>query len=290
MPSTKMDDGVSLYYEVTGEGAPLVLSHEFGGDYRSWEPQVRFFSRRYRVVTYNARGWPPSDVPEDPLAYSQERAVEDLRGLLVHLGIGQAYIGGLSMGGNVALNFGLTHPGMAKALIVAATGSGTVYREQFQQDATKLARRLESEGMGPVAENYSRGPTRVQLMRKDPRGWEEFRASLGQHSATGSAHTFREVILKRPTILQLEDRLRALDVPTLVMTGDEDEPCVDPAVFMKRCIPSAGLVVLPQTGHTINLEEPDLFNRAVLDFLTAVEAGRWARRPAAGEGQYMFSR
>ncbi len=141
-------NGVNLYYEVTGEGFPLVWSHEFAGGFESWEPQVKYFSRRYKVITYNARGYPPSDVPKEPDAYSQELAVEDLYQLLRHLNIQQAYIGGLSMGGNVALNFGIAHPDMTRALIVAATGSGTTDRENFEQRTENMARRLESESCG----------------------------------------------------------------------------------------------------------------------------------------------
>jgi len=271
-------NGVNLYYQVTGRGFPLVWCHEFAGAHESWDLQVKFFSRRYQVITYNARGYPPSGVPEDPSAYSQEQSVEDLYGLLRHLGIRQAHIGGLSMGGNVALNFGLTHPAMAKALIVASTGSGTVDRERFLREGAEVARRFEREGMVAMAEVYAQGPTGVQFLRKDPKGWEEFKKGLAAHSSKGSAYTFRGVITKRPTIFALEEKLHALEVPTLIMIGDEDEPCVEPAIFMKRHIPRSGLVVFPQAGHTINLEEPDLFNRAVLDFLTAVEADRWVRR------------
>ena len=271
-------NGVEIYYETTGQGFPLVWCHEFAGDYLSWEPQVRFFTRRYQVITYNARGYPPSGVPADPETYSQPQSVDDLYGLLQHLGIRQAYIGGLSMGGNVALNFGLTHPEMAKALIVTATGSGSTHREQFLSNGADMVKRLLTQGMEPVADGYSRGPTRTQLLRKDPRGYEEFQKNLMAHSVIGSAHTFQGVIMRRPTIFQLEEKLKALEIPTLIMIGDEDEPCVEPAVFMKRCIPRSGLVVLPQCGHTINLEEPALFNQAVMDFLTSVETDRWARR------------
>ena len=272
-------NGVNLYYEVHGEGFPLVWSHEFGGDYRSWETQVRFFTRRYQVITYCARGYPPSDVPTELDAYSQEQAVEDLRGLLAHLGIGQAHVGGLSMGGNVALNFGLTHPRMAKSLIVAGTGSGSDDPETFEKRVTEFAQRMETGGMEAMRD-YSRGPSRVQLQRKDPKGWQEFSDQLSEHSPIGSALTFRGVQGRRPPIYALEDRLRALDVPTLIMVGDEDDACIKPSIFMKRCIPASGLAMLPQSGHGINLEEPDLFNRIVLDFLTAVESGKWAKRDA----------
>ena len=190
------------------------------------------------------------------------------------------------MGGNVALNFGLAHPQMARALIVAATGSGTTDSERFQRNGCELARRLEEEGMEAGSARYAQGPTRVQFLRKDPRGWEEFRDALSSHSARGSALTFVHVVLARPTIFALEEKLRGLEVPTLIIIGDEDDPCVEPAIFMKRHIPRSGLVVLPQSAHTNNLEEPDQFNRAVLDFLTAVEGNRWARRatPPAGSG------
>jgi pimeloyl-ACP methyl ester carboxylesterase len=274
-------NGVNIYYEVHGEGFPLVWSHEFGGSYESWETQVRFFTRRFRVITYAARGWPPSDVPSDPEAYSQEHVVNDLYLLLRHMGIDRAHIGGLSMGGSVALNFGIAHPEMARSLIVASAGAGTVNREEFLANGQELTDRLVSEGMEAVANDYARTDIRLQLLRKDPQGWEEFHRLLASHSALGSALTYRGFVMKRPTIYALEDKLRGLQVPTLIMIGDEDEPCIEPAIFMKRNIPRSGLAVFPQSGHAINLEEPDLFNRTVLDFLTAVQSGGWQERAVA---------
>ena len=276
MPSFSAD-GVNIYYEVTGRGFPLVWCHEFAGNYESWEPQARYFSRRYQVITYSARGYPPSHVPEDPAAYSQDQAVEDLYRLLQHLGIEQAYIGGLSMGGTTALNFGIAHPEMAKALIVASAGAGADNAEEFRNFGEALIARLRNEGMEAVAKDYARGETRLQFLRKDPKGWEEFHRGLVSHSALGSWLTYQGVQLKRPSVYALKEKLRGLPMPVLVMIGDEDDPCVEPAVFMKRIIPGAGLAVFPQSGHTINLEEPDLFNRTVSDFLTTVEAGKWAK-------------
>ena len=275
---TAIVNGVKLYYEVTGEGFPLVLSHEFAGTYKSWESQVRFFSRRYQVITYNHRGFPPSAVPSKEAAYSQEILVEDLHQLLHHLGIKQAFVGGCSMGGNIALNFGITHPEMTRALIVVATGAGTTNRKSFEDRLGDLARQIETEGWPAIAERYAREPNRVQLLRKDPKGGQEFSADLAAHSVKGSALTIRGVILKRPSISELEPELRKLTVPTLIMIGDEDDMCLDPALIMKQHIPGSGLLILPQAGHAINLEEPDIFNRAVLDFLTAVEADKWAVR------------
>ena len=270
-------NGVNLYYEEHGSGYPLVWSHEFAGDYRSWKPQVQFFTRRYRVITYNARGYPPSDVPESLDDYTQEQAVDDLQGLLEHLNIERAHIGGLSMGGNVALNFGLTYPEMARSLIVAGTGSGSTDVEPFRRNVNARADVMRAGGMEAMGDYLNSG-TRVQLLRKDPVGYEEFRQGFLEHSPIGSASTFAGIQGRRPPIFDLEDRMRALDVPTLIMTGDEDEPCIEPSVFMKRCIPRSGLVMMPQAGHAINLEDPDVFNRIVLDFLTAVEQGSWATR------------
>jgi pimeloyl-ACP methyl ester carboxylesterase len=277
-------NGVKLYYEITGNGYPLLFCHEFAGDYRSWEPQVRYFSRRYQVITYNARGYPPSDVPEDVRVYSQMQAVEDIVGLMQHLQLRQAHLVGLSMGGYAVLHFGLTHPTMARSLVIGGCGYGSVAgeREKFQQDVERTAQQIESGGMRAMATIYSRGPTRVQFADKDPRGWEEFAAQLAEHSTIGSALTFRGVQAQRPSIYALEAQMQQLQVPTLIITGDEDEPCLEPALLMKRTIPTAGLVVLPKSGHTINLEEPDAFNRALEHFLIAVEAGKWgARNPAS---------
>ncbi len=285
MPAALIN-GVNLYYEATGQGFPLVWCHEFAGSYESWDTQVRFFSRYYRVVTYNARGYPPSEVPTELEAYSQEHAVEDLHGLLRHLGIEQAYIGGLSMGGSTALNFGIAHPEMARALIVAGAGTGTTGPEQFRRQLEEFASRLEAEGMEGMA-GYTQGPTRIRLQQKNPKGWEEFSRLFATHSATGSALTFRGIQARRPTIYRLESSLRMLDVPTLIMVGDEDEPCLEPALFMKRSIARSGLVVFPQAGHAINLEEPELFNRVVLDFFKAVETGQWSQREAGSGAGFL---
>jgi pimeloyl-ACP methyl ester carboxylesterase len=282
MPMAKVD-GINLYYEETGGGTPLLFVHEFAGETQSWLPQVRFFSRRYRCIAYNARGYPPSDVPEDGNAYSQQRAVDDIKGVLDHLGIEKAHICGLSMGGYATLIFGLVYPERALSLTVAGCGYGSVSNDRaaFHQDVEVVARRFEQEGMAAVAQFYSKGPTRVQFIDKDPKGWQEFHDQFARGSAKGHALTMRGVQLSRPSVFELEKPMERLEVPTLIMTGDEDEPCLEPALFMKRKIPTSGLVILPKAGHTINLEDPEAFNRALLDFLTAVDGGRWTRRNPA---------
>jgi pimeloyl-ACP methyl ester carboxylesterase len=161
---------IELYYEDTGRGFPLVWCHEFGGDYRSWEPQVRYFARRYRVITWNYRGYPPSQVPTNPDAYSVEIVVNDLRALLQHLGIERAHVGGLSMGGGVALNFGIRYPEMAASLIIASAGSGTVDHEAYVRDAERQAQMYEARGGEAKAEYFSTLPSRRGFAEKDPRG------------------------------------------------------------------------------------------------------------------------
>ncbi len=277
---TFSSDGVEIYYQVTGEGYPLVMAHEFAGDITSWEPQVNYFSRRYQVITYCHRGYPPSEVPDDPEAYSQDLQVEDLARLLRHLGIEQAHIGGLSMGGTLTVGFAIAHPEMCRSLVIASAGAGSDSgdRERLVASWQSLSESMTTEGMEKFADGYARGAERLQFLRKDPMGWAKFHAGLAAHSAQGSSLTFRGVQMKRKTIYQLEKELQQIRIPTLVMIGDEDTPCVEPAIFMKQNIPGAGLAVFPQAGHTINLEEPDLYNWTVSDFLTAVEAGKWVVR------------
>jgi pimeloyl-ACP methyl ester carboxylesterase len=276
MPTATVDC-VSIAYEEAGAGFPLVWCHELAGSMESWRAQVEFFAARYRVITYNARGYPPSDVPTDPEAYSQDRAVADLYGLLRHLGIPRAYVGGLSMGGATALHFGLQHPEAAKALIVAGAGTGSTDTDRFRRQTLALAASLEARGMDAMRE-YALGPARVQLRRKDPAAWQDFVDLLMGHSAPGTALTLRGVLGRRPPLFDYEAALNRLDVPALILAGDEDDPCIEPAVFLKRCLRASGLVFFPQSGHAINLEEPALFNQTVASFLNAVEAGTWASR------------
>jgi len=280
MPFLTTDDSVKLFYEETGSGTPVVFVHEFAGDCRSWEPQMRAFARRYRCIAFNARGWTPSEVPADVASYSQARARDDIRSVLDRLGIAKAHICGLSMGGFATLHFGLAYPERALSLVVGGVGYGAEKgeREKFRNEAVVIAGRLESQGMAKFAEAYAYGPTRVQFENKDPRGFAEFKQQLAEHSAKGAANTQLGVQKERPSIFDLEPQLKKLTVPTLILSGDEDWPCLLPGVYMKRMIPSAALQLIPNSGHTINIEEPDAFNAAVAGFWTQVDAGRWPMR------------
>jgi len=275
-----MSNGVKLYCESTGKGDPIVFVHEFSGDHRSWETQVRYFSRRYRCITYNARGYPPSDVPSRIGDYAQDQQAEDIARVMRGLDIAKAHVVGLSMGAFAALHFGLRHPGMARSLTVAGCGSGApkAERRQFQKDAIAAAAALLKNGMVKHGAAMALGPTRVQLKNKDPRGWAEFGGQLAEHSAKGSAMTLRGYQARRPSLYDLQVQLCKLKVPVLIAVGDEDDPCLEASLYLKRCITTAGLWIAPNTGHAINLEEPDAFNQMLGLFLAQVELGRWPAR------------
>lgn len=280
MPHASCDDAVKLYYEESGRGTPVIFVHEFAGDYRSWEPQLRHFGQRYRAVAYNARGYPPSDVPPSSDFYSQARAAADILAVLDYLGIDKAHIVGLSMGGFATLHFGLCNPTRARSLCVAGCGYGAELglRERFRAESEATAIFIAEHGMEAFAAKYALGPTRVQFENKDPRGFAEFRRMLAEHSPVGAQNTQRGVQRERPSLYDLVDDMLRLTVPTLILTGDDDWPCLNPGILMKQTIPSAGLAVIPNCGHAINLEAPQEFNRIVGDFLAQVDAGRWPLR------------
>ena len=164
--------------------------------------------------------------------------------------------------------------------MVAGCGHGSLPTDadQFREDALRLAARVETEGMAAVANEYALNASRVQFQAKDPRGWAHWRDRLAQHSAAGTARTLREVQARRPSLLDLEDPLAALDRPVLLISGDEDDPALEVTLWLKRTLPAAGLLILPRTGHTVNLEEPALFNAALRDFWWRVEGGAWPPR------------
>jgi len=273
-------NGVRLYYEEVGKGTPIVFVHEFADDLYSWEPQLRYFSRRYRCIAYNARGYPPSEVPKAASKYSQAIATDDIANVMRHLRIRKAHIIGCSMGGFATVHFGLRYPRMALSLTAIGVGYGSDpdKRAQFAKDTEVMARRFEELGTAEAIKPYQIGPSRVQFQNKDPRGFAHFCAEFAKHSALGSANTLRGVQARRPTVYSLERGLAKLKVPLHMVTGDEDNNCLEPGVFIKRVCPSAWLTVVPGTGHAVNLEEPDFFNRITAEYLAQVESGRWRSR------------
>jgi pimeloyl-ACP methyl ester carboxylesterase len=287
MPHIKTSDGISLYYEETGSGAPLIFLHEFGGHYLSWEPQVRYFSRRYRCITYAARGWPPSDVPNDVAMYSQARAADDCADLMKALGIDKAHLCGLSMGATAGLEFAIRHPGKATALVIAAGGGGGATdieaKKRFKEECEAFAQRIEKEGMPAMAELYCTSSARNTYRYKDPRGWAEFKQQFADGSATGHAMTMRGVQGSRVPFFERTDELKKIAEPMLVVIGDEDDSTHSLAVHLKQHVARSGVLELPKCGHTMNLEARAAFNAAGQDFFHAVENDRW---PAREEKSY----
>jgi pimeloyl-ACP methyl ester carboxylesterase len=280
MPNVLTDDGVNLYYEETGSGDPLVFLHEFAGDHRSWEPQVRHFARTYRCIVLAARGFPPSDVPKEQSAYSQARAVADVIAVMDDAGVDRAFVVGNSMGGFGALHFALSHPHRTRGSVVAGCGYGAHpdKEEQFRSESEKVAKAFEDEGSAAMSSWYGFGPARVQYEAKDPRGHGEHVQLLAQHDAIGAANTMRGVQKARPSLYAMQDELAACEPPVLVIAGDEDNGVLETDLMLKRTIPRCGLAVLPKSGHVTNLEEPVLFNALLERFLTAVEHDKWGER------------
>ncbi len=290
MPHVTTPDGVKLYVEETGQGTPIVFVHEFLGEYRSWEAQMRHFSRRYRCIAYNARGYPPSDVPERVEDYSFEHQRAGILAVLDGLGIDKAHIVGLSMGAFATFYFAMRWPERALSITLAGIGSGSVSadRARFQQEAVASADTLLRDGWAKSARARATTATRVQLLNKSPRAFEEFVGHLSEHSALGSAMTLKGYQALRPSLADFAAQAGACTVPTLIISGDEDEPCLDASLMLKRMMPSAGLLFLPQTGHACNLEEPDLFNAACERFFHQVESGQYRLRDPRARGGPMI--
>jgi pimeloyl-ACP methyl ester carboxylesterase len=299
MPVIRSDDGVNLYYEEAGSGTPIVFVHEFAGDYRSWEPQMRHFARRYRCIAYSARGYLPSDVPESADRYSQDRVRDDLLAILDGLGIAQAHIVGCSMGAFATLHFGMqycnlasTAAGAARALSLTLVGCGSgahpAVHQQFKDESVERAGTIRRDGMAKLAATYGHGAGRIQYLNKDPRGFAEYAQQLAEHSAAGSANTMEGYQGRRPCLYDLTERMAAIDVPLLVVSGDEDEPCLEPSLLIKRVVPKSGLAIVPKTGHAVNLEEPVVFNQLLDDFLHQVGAGRWMARDARAKPESIW--
>jgi len=275
-----ISNGVRLYYEAAGAGVPLVFVHEFSGDLTSWEAQMRYFSRRYRCIAFNARGYPPSDVPAALSDYSWTQAVDDIAAVMHHAGAARAHIVGCSMGAYSTLQFGLRRPRLARSLTVVSAGAGSdpASRAQFLKNSIATAERFERHGLVPVMKTYRNAANRVQLDNKDPRSFAEFFVRFGRHSALGHANTLRGVQLHRPSIFSLGRAFARLRVPMHLVVGDEDDGSHGPALFLKRNCPAARLSIVPATGHVVNVEEPAYFNRITDQFLALVDSGRWRPR------------
>ena len=279
-------NGARVYFDSAGTGQPIVFVHEFAGDYRTWDDQMRHFARGWKVVTMSARGYPNSDAPDDEALYGQSFFTADIVAVMDAAHIAKAHVVGLSMGAYAALDVAIKHPDRVLSVVAAGGGSGSplATRAAFQAECRATAAQFDVTGKID-AHAMGMGPTRIQLKNKDPIGWARFVAQLAEHPAHAAAKTLRTVQAQRSSLYEREAELKAIQCPVLLMVGDEDEPCLDVNLWMKRLMPVADLLVLPGTGHAVNLEEPGLFNQCVEQFLARVDGSRWRRRdPAARFG------
>jgi pimeloyl-ACP methyl ester carboxylesterase len=271
--------GAKLYFEEGGEGYPIIFIHEFASDIRGWDAQIRYFSRAYRCIAFNARGYPPSDVPEDAACYGWELAVDDIAAVMRGLSIERAHLVGLSMGGYAALQFALRYPHKVGVIVAASVGSGShpAQRDAWLRETSVLARIFSEHGLAAMAERMARGPARIQLKNKDQNSWREFVGRLLELSPRGLSHTMARSQALRPSLHDLRDQFSKMTNPVLLAVGDEDAACLETNLMLKSALPNAGLWISPNTGHGINLEEPAAFNAQIESFLAAAERGSWRR-------------
>ena len=273
MPQAKAADGVKLYYETQGSGPPIVFVHELAGTCRSFDAQVAALKPRFRCITFNARGYPPSDVPPEVESYSQDIAASDIGAVLDGAGVKDAHVLGVSMGSAAALQFALSHPARVRSAILCSIGSGSDANQgEYVTNMEANAARIEQNGLPQIRANFTSSPVRARLKDKNPAEFEKFLQELTKFSVQGLASTMRGVQMRRPPLYAHKDKIAAMRIPTLVVLGGDDEGCKKPSHFLQETLPGARLEILPNTGHAVNIEEPEKINRLVADFVGSVEA------------------
>jgi pimeloyl-ACP methyl ester carboxylesterase len=275
MPQAKAADGVKLYYEAQGSGPPIVFVHELAGTCRSFDAQVAALKPRFRCIAFNARGYPPSDVPSEVESYSQDIAASDIGAVLDAAGAKDAHVLGVSMGAAAALQFALSDPARVRSAILCSIGSGSDAKPgEYATNMEANAARIEQNGLPQIRANFTSSPVRARLKDKNPAEFEKFLQELTSFSVQGLASTMRGVQMRRPPLYAHEAKIAAMHIPTLIVLGGDDEGCEKPSHFLAETLPGARLEILPNTGHAVNIEEPEKINRLVADFVGGVEAGR----------------
>jgi pimeloyl-ACP methyl ester carboxylesterase len=270
MKHVRSADGTRIYCEESGQGVPVLFVHEYGGSCRSFDAQVAAFRGRHRCVVFNARGYPPSEVPAPIERYSQDHAVADIAAVMEGMNIDRAHLVGVSMGAASSLQYALGEPERVLSATLVGIGSGSDDPEAFRAAARATAKLLAERGMAALAAQMNESPNRRRLKEKNPPEFRRFNDQLLAMSPAGHANTQLGVQGRRPPLYAHEKRLAALQLPVLVVVGDEDEPCRKPSDFLARVLPDARLHVFPQTGHCVNLENPEELNRLCLGFIESV--------------------
>lgn len=262
-------NGVHLNVRVEGSGPPLVALHGFTGDMDTWRGFARAAARhQHTVVRIDLLGHGRSDCPSDPQRYSMERCAEDLTRVLDVLGLRRAAWMGYSLGGRIALGLALAAPERCLALVLEGASPGLADpAERAQRVASDegLARLLEEKGVPSFVEVWEAQPLWASQRRLPPEERLRLRAQRLRNRAAGLAGSLRGIGTgAQPSY---HHRLRGLGLPTLMVVGEEDSKFREIAQTMCRLLPQGQLAAIPQAGHTAHLEQPERFNRTVLDFL-----------------------
>lgn len=276
MPELQTVDGVSIHYEETGTGAPIVFVHEFGGDYRSWHLQVAQLSRSFRCITYSARGFLPSAVPQDRSQYGQSYSTSDLLALMDHLGLEAANVVGTSMGSFTSLDFALTHPDRVASVTLVGNSSGPRddqerirYRQEWIGHEAKLREERGGEGAVAVLED---DPAYQSFQKNDPENWAIYARNLRGQSSEGAVHVLSTVHWNRRSLFEDQARLAVFEKPVLLVTGDEDYYLVgETNAFLQDILPNVTWHRFPGTGHLVNIEQAAEFNRLLADLAVRPE-------------------
>lgn len=269
-------NGITLYYEEAGKGPTVVFVHESAADSRQWSEQTASLSNDYRCIAYNARGYPPSEVPADDAAYGYEWAWRDLETIVEQLSVGAAHIVGLSMGAYAALMLGLNRPELVRSLTLAGCGTGSTLQpdDKMRTAMSALAGLFENSGSLAGAQHIASATNRTGFLKRDPANWQRWYDDLETHDPQGMAYTFRNYQGRRPSLFGFAEQMKGLKIPTLLAVGEEDQACFEVNLFLQNCIPNASLNTIPSCGHAINLEYPDRFNDLLKSFLDEVEISR----------------
>jgi pimeloyl-ACP methyl ester carboxylesterase len=256
MPQASLN-GVSIHYEDSGSGPAVFLTHGYAAAAAMWEPQRKpLDDAGYRLVTWDMRGHAETESPDDPAQYSEALTLADMAGLMDTLGIEKAVVGGLSLGGFMSLAFQLAHPDRVIALLLCDTGPGyrsDEARAKWNRMAERSAANFEEKGLDAAG----RSP--------------EVQAAVKLHrSAAGLAHSARGMLAQVDS--RVIDHLPEINVRTLIIVGERDEPYHDASRYMQSKIPGARLEIIPDAGHAANMDQPEAFNRVVLEFLTSLPA------------------
>lgn len=269
MPHVRTDDRVKIYYEEHGAGSPLVLAYGIGGNAGLWDVNVPGLSARHRLILWEPRGHGRSDSPEDPARYSFQRWVLDLKAVLDHLGIRRAHVGGLSLGGGIATRFTLHFPGRVRSLVV--TNSSSAAGLPLPVDALVMrTRSIEvtlTGGMDAMAEfAMAANPNVTARLALDPSAKDELYAYYRALTPIGYANSLRALL----AMDYITGELPRIRVPVLLVGGDRD-PSLGPMKVMHRKIKGSRMTVLSPASHFANRDQPEAWNRVVLQFLATVD-------------------